>query len=238
MIRLSTAAALVAVSLATVTAPAAAQSVPGFTGATLRFDFASRLGQDYSTPNYSGQFAFGFGDVVAQFDVGRVGYTSGGVIWDNTYAVHLGYQISAETVIGAFYAQDFCSPGFTDCDPFVGIQAVHHIGAGGSLPEARIEGYVARYDRRATIIDLDVAVPVMNGLDIVAGLNLWRTDGSYNRYSIGAQYAFGNGFLMRGAYNRITGGASINTVSLGLAYNFGSGAIFSPRRYHDIHRGW
>jgi hypothetical protein len=237
MTRLTT-AALVAVSLATVSAPAVAQSLPGFQGATLRFDFASRLGQPYSTPNYSGSFAFSFGGLVAQLDVGRVGYTGGGVNWDNTYALHLGYQLSADTVVGAFYAQDFCVTGFTNCQPYIGLQAVHQLAAGGSLPGARVEGFVGRYDRRATIIDIDLAVPVMNGLDLVAGVNFWRADGTYNRFSLGAQYAFDNGFLLRGAYNRITGDSSLSTVSLGLAYNLGSGAVFSPRRYHDIHRGW
>ena len=231
--------ALVAVSIASVAAPAVAQSVPGFAGATLRLDFGSRLGSDYSTPNYSGSFAFSFGGLVAQVDVGRVGYTGGGVSWDNAYALHLGYQLSAATVVGAFYAQDFCATGFTNCQPYVGIQAVHEFGAVGSLPGAQIEAFVGRYDRRATIFDVELAVPVMTGLDLVAGVNLWRANGSYNRYSLGAQYAFDNGLLLRGAFNRVTYSSDeLNTVTLGIAYNFGSGAVFSPRRYHVIHRGW
>lgn len=229
--------AIVLASVAASGAAPASAELPSFIrGGMVELSYGNIGAYGYSVRSPVGSMAFDLGSgFVAQLDLGYVGYASGSISWNGYQAVHLGYEVAPGTAMGAFYARNFVSGGFSDT--MWGIQAVHSLGDGGSLPGLRVEGYLARYES-TTVADLALALPVARGLSVLAGYNYSGFLDGYHRMSLGAEYGFDSGLYLRGSVNRIAfSGSGETSVALALGYRFGQGSVFGTRRYFDIHPG-
>ena len=111
-----TISAAVAVSLLGSTAMA-----NGFTGGDVNYRYANSDDYGYYANVLTGSAAFGFGSIVGQVDLQVQGYDGA---WDsaNSFGVHLGYAVSADMTVGAFYVvEDWSGPDY----PVYGIEGTY-----------------------------------------------------------------------------------------------------------------
>lgn len=206
-----------------------------FRGAELRLDYNRNAGFDQSTLVPSGSVEFGFGPGLrVQFDALQTIYSTGAVGYRNI-GLHLGYAITPDTVVGAFYTREHVGTTFTSA--IRGLELLHRGGGAGSLPAYRIEAWGGRYGSIATIYSADLEVAVWQGVSAFGGVTrgIWFGN-PQNRLSIGARYRGEGGLFLEAAAHRYSG---VNTtLSLAIGYSFGEGVTFRPRSYGTIDPGW
>jgi hypothetical protein len=230
---------ITAVALAAAPLASHAQAI-SFEGATISYEYAGNQTYDYDQDELSGSVEIGFGpqfSVQADLATWNYDYSSDDYI---SYGLHLIYDVSASTSVGAFYVKDDWDPSIYT---MVGLEAKHSFGADSAMP-LEIEAFYGRYDYEFSgytfdVLSVDADWAVGSGFSLNGGFS--HSDGDEEAFltRIGAEYALAQGPRIGLGYEHHSfDNFDQEVFHLTLAYDLQGGVTFKQRKWIDVFPGF
>jgi len=166
------------------------------------------------------------------------------------YGLHGIYALSSATNIGLYFAQDLTKFGLVN-STYLGAEASHRSGNFGleafagkeyiAMPAGWFLGSQYSWVGAKASYQLNPIGSMLSGVTVYAGLtNRYKSGGST---SITNEYAgfivpVGNNVQFDARAAAIPGSSTYHYYSLGVVYNFGRGAVFTPRDFYSSLPGY
>ncbi|WP_109386206.1 hypothetical protein [Salibaculum griseiflavum] len=222
--------------LAGTSAPAVAQSALGtFEGAELSYRF-TKTSEDYGYNQFMSGVGINFGNLTTQFDLGTGGYD--GEFGDpSTWTLHVGYMVSPNTEVGAFYGQETWGGGTSDPYQYYGLEGMYATGA--FEVEAALGTYLDNNssDIYYQFLTVDGAYAFNQNWSALGHLTLTSNSEYYEDFVIigaGARYETGTGMYAQASYHSMRGEFDNNILEFKVGYEFGNGVTYSNRGWNDV----
>ncbi len=190
---------------------------------------------DYQT-QIDGSLVYGVTPMIKlQFDLGNTTYE--GYDADLNYGVHAIYSPSAALDIGAFYSEE------VDGYNYVGVEVAYRTGMLNVEAHAEIEDPSSDgpyYNIGAQVgYTLDDFGSMPSGLEVYAGVNnKYGSSGIYiPSIYIGLDVDIWNNLQLNTRATSMDDG-DYRYYTVGLTYNFGNGAVFTPRDFSSTFPGY
>jgi hypothetical protein len=230
-------AAIAAVLLAAVSAPASAQ----VTGGSLGIEYSAPTdGGDFGGTAYYGAIEYAFNrDISVAADLS--GYRLDNINTDaSSLTLHGIYHIDETLSVGAFYGVDRVNEGNV---------ALYGLEGGTEFMGGQVEGYLGRVDgtlSTATIVGVDGLYGLSNGFSLTGSVDLSRQDDTdISRFALGTQYDMQDGpqfFAEIGSVSAENGGIAADDTFIGVgarvAIGANRGTTFDPRSLFEILPGF